>query len=205
MDSVPAALVIGFVIGLSGALAPGPTLVATIRGSLSGGWTTGPRVALGHAMVEAALALVIVAGLSGAADTLAVPVAVLGGAALILFGVLTLRESRGAVLEAADGEAAGSAVLAGALTSAANPYFWLWWLTVGSGLLLAASAAGWAVATAFMIGHWGSDFGWFGLVAAATARGRSVLSAGLYRIILAACGVFLILFGGSYLWYAFAG
>ncbi|EJG06059.1 Lysine exporter protein (LYSE/YGGA) [Methanofollis liminatans DSM 4140] len=202
MDGIIPALIIGFVIGLSGALAPGPTLVATIRGSLDHGWTAGPRLAAGHAAVEAVLALAIVAGLAAAADSVAVPVAVVGGAALILFGGLTVRESRTAVLDAPVEAASGSPFLAGVVTSAANPYFWLWWLSVGSGLLLEGLAAGAAVAVAFMIGHWASDFGWFGLVAAGTAGGKTVLSVRQYRLVLAACGVFLIFFGASYLWRA---
>ncbi len=32
---------LGFVIGLTGALAPGPTLVATINASIAGDWTSG--------------------------------------------------------------------------------------------------------------------------------------------------------------------
>ncbi|MDK2973806.1 MAG: hypothetical protein PWP08_177 [Methanofollis sp.] len=204
MDGILPALILGFVIGLSGALAPGPTLVATIRGSLDRGWTAGPRVAAGHAAVEAVVALAIVVGLAAAAESVAMPVALVGGTALIVFGILTMRESRTAVLTAPSGTTTGSPFFAGALTSAANPYFWIWWLTVGSGLLLEGLAAGVAVAVAFMIGHWASDFGWFGLVAAGTARGRRVLLERHYRIILAACGGFLVLFGASYLWHAFS-
>jgi threonine/homoserine/homoserine lactone efflux protein len=204
MDGIIPALIIGFVIGLSGALAPGPTLVATIRGSLDRGWTAGPAVAAGHAAVEAIVALAIVAGLAAAAESVALPVAVVGGAALIVFGGLTVRESRTAVLDAPAEAASGSPFLAGVVTSAANPYFWLWWLSVGSGLLLEGLAAGAGIAVAFMIGHWASDFGWFGLVAAGTAGGRTVLSVRQYRIVLAACGVFLVIFGASYLWRAVA-
>jgi len=69
MDGILPALIVGFVIGLSGALAPGPTLVATIRSSLDRGWTAGPLVAVGHAAIEAIVALAIVAGLAAAADS----------------------------------------------------------------------------------------------------------------------------------------
>lgn len=205
MDGIVPALAIGFIIGLSGALAPGPTLVATIRGSLDRGWTAGPAVAAGHAAVEAVVALAIVAGLAAAAESVAAPVAVVGGAALVLFGALTVRESRTAVLDAPVDAPSGNPFLAGAVTSAANPYFWLWWLSVGSGLLLEGLAGGVAVAAAFMIGHWASDFGWFGLVAAGTAGGKTALSVRQYRLVLAACGAFLVLFGASYLWRAVAG
>ena len=39
--------ILGFVIGLTGALVPGPTLVATINASITGDWMTGLKVSLG--------------------------------------------------------------------------------------------------------------------------------------------------------------
>lgn len=203
MDGIAGALAIGLVIGLSGALAPGPTLVATIRSALADGWTAGPKVAAGHAALEMAIFLAVVAGLGVAAGSVGPAVALVGGVALIVFGAMTLRDSRTAVLEAAPEGAVGNPYLAGAVTSAANPYFWIWWLTVGAGFLLDGLAGGLAVAVAFMIGHWGADFGWFGIVAAATAGGRRVMSVRQYRLVLGACGLFLVLFGASYLWKAF--
>ncbi|WP_235809531.1 LysE family transporter [Methanofollis ethanolicus] len=203
MDSIAGALAIGLVIGLSGALAPGPTLVATIRGALAEGWTAGPKVAAGHAVLEVMVFLAVVAGLGVAAGSVGPAVALVGGAALIVFGAMTIRESRTAVLEADPGETAGNPYVAGAITSAANPYFWIWWLTVGAGLLIDGLAGGLAVAVAFILGHWAADFGWFGLVAAATAGGRRVMSVRQYRLVLGACGLFLVLFGASYLWKAF--
>ena len=40
---------LAFAIGLTGALAPGPTLLATVNSSLQEGWKAGPKVAAGHA------------------------------------------------------------------------------------------------------------------------------------------------------------
>lgn len=205
MDGVGAALIIGFVIGLSGALAPGPMLIAAIRGSLREGWKAGPKISAGHAVIEAVVVLVIVAGVASAAETISVPVALAGGLVLIVFGILTVKESVNAGFSADSGGSAGNPYAAGAITSAANPYFWLWWLTVGSSLVLEALIAGPFIVAAFMAGHWASDFGWFTLVAVGGARGTSVLSVRQYRIILAACGVFLMLFGASYLFKTVCG
>ena len=57
-------VLLGFVIGLTGALAPGPTLVATINASIAGDWTTGLKVSLGHAIVELFLVMLILLGLA---------------------------------------------------------------------------------------------------------------------------------------------
>lgn len=199
MESAIGACVIGFLIGLSGALAPGPTLIATIQGSLRDGWRAGPLVSAGHAVIEAGVVMVIILGVSTAAETIAGPIALLGGGVLILFGLMTLRESRQAELTLSATGAAGNPCVAGALTSAANPYFWLWWLTIGSSLVLEAVIAGPLVLIAFMAGHWAADAGWFSIVALGCARGKSVLGTGQYRFLLALCGIFLMLFGAYYL------
>jgi threonine/homoserine/homoserine lactone efflux protein len=93
------------------------------------------------------------------------------------------------------GEAVANPYLAGILTSVVNPYFWIWWFSVGSMFVLDGLRGGLLLASIFMVGHWGADFGWYTLVAASFARGKSVLSVGRYRMVLAICGVCLIIFG----------
>lgn len=191
-------LVVAFAIGLTGALAPGPTLVATVNSSLKNGWTSGPKVSIGHAFVEMLIFILILMGLSGAADAYRVPIAVIGGTALMVFGALTLRGASNVSISEGS-EISSNPYIAGALTSAANPYFWIWWLSVGSAMLLDGLRGGFLLAAAFMIGHWGADFGWYTLVSASIDRGKSILSERGYRYVLTACGIFLILFGLYYL------
>ena len=192
-------LAMAFTIGLTGALAPGPTLVATINSSLKSGWTAGPKVALGHALVELFVFLLIVLGLAAAAQQYSRFTAVLGGLALIAFGLLTVKGSKKASLTAPDSNTAQNPYLAGVLTSAANPYFWIWWLSIGSAMVINGLKGGLVLASLFMIGHWGADFGWYTLVSASLDKGRKVLSEVNYQRILALCGCFLIVFGLYYL------
>lgn len=191
-------VVMAFTIGLSGALAPGPTLVATVNSSLKEGWTAGPKVAAGHALVELLVFLLIVMGLAAVATQQSRNLALAGGLALIAFGILTLKESRTASLESAS-NGSSNPYIAGALTSAANPYFWIWWLSVGSALVIDGLRGGLLLAGLFMIGHWGADFGWYTLVSASMDRGKKVLSSANYRRVLELCGCFLIIFGIYYL------
>jgi threonine/homoserine/homoserine lactone efflux protein len=80
-------LAMAFLIGLTGALAPGPTLVATVNSSLKTGWIAGPKIALGHAMVELLIFILIVMGLAATAQQQQQEyshyVAIVGGLALI--------------------------------------------------------------------------------------------------------------------------
>lgn len=198
-DAVIATLVLGFLIGFTGALAPGPTLVATINASLAGDWKAGLRVSLGHIIIETGIFFLIILGLATVARPYTPAIAVAGGIALIIFGALTLAGSRTASIGPGTAPAAADPYLAGFLTSAANPYFWIWWLSVGSALLINALAGGLVLAAAFMIGHWAADVSWYTFVSTGVAKGRAILPDTTYHRIMAGCGAFLILFGLYYL------
>ena len=194
---------LGFLIGLTGALAPGPTLVATINASLAGNWTAGLKVTLGHIVIETAIFFLIILGLASIASPYTMVIAVIGGIALVIFGIMTISGSRSASLSTAPEKGAASPYMAGLLTSAANPYFWIWWLSVGSALLISSLEGGLILAVIFMIGHWGADASWYVFVSTGVAKGRTILSDTTYHRIMAACGVFLVLFGIYYLAGAF--
>jgi len=199
MFDMPQMFILAFALGLTGALAPGPTLLATINSSLAGGWSTGPKVTLGHMLSELVIFILIVAGLAEVARPYTTVVAAVGGAALIAFGLLTIAGSRTASLKVAPGASAASPYFAGFFTSVANPYFWIWWLTVGSTMVIAGLAGGILLACVFMAGHWCADAGWYTLVSSGVSRGSLLLSDTAYRLIIAACGIFLVLFGAYYL------
>jgi threonine/homoserine/homoserine lactone efflux protein len=194
-------LLLGFVIGLTGALAPGPTLVATINSSLTGDWTTGLKISLGHMIAESILFVLIVMGFAAVALPFTNAIAGIGGVALIVFGALTIAGSRKASISIpqVSDSAVSNPYVAGLMTSAANPYFWIWWLSVGSAMVIAGLEEGLVLAGAFMIGHWSADTGWFTLVSTGVSKGKTILSDATYRKLNASCGIFLILFGAYYL------
>jgi len=199
MYDILSTLVLGLLIGFTGALAPGPTLVATINASLSGNWTAGLKVSLGHIVIETAIFFLIILGLASVASPYTILIAFTGGIALIVFGVLTLLGSRSATLSTAPAQEGSGPYMAGLLTSAANPYFWIWWLSVGSALLIQSLEGGLLFAAVFMIGHWGADTAWYTFVSTSVAKGKTLLSDRTYHGVMAACGVFLVLFGLYYL------
>ena len=199
MYEIASTLVLGFLIGLTGALAPGPTLVATINAAFAGNWTAGLRVSLGHIIAELAIFLLIIFGFARIAGPYTNVIAAVGGSALVIFGIMTLLGSRTATLGTMPACAVGSPCMAGFLTSAANPYFWIWWLTVGSALVIKTLQGGILLAAVFMIGHWCADTGWFTFISTGVSRGKTVLSDTIYHRIMAACGVFLVLFGLYYI------
>lgn len=195
--------ILGFIIGLTGALAPGPTLVATINSSLKKGWTSGPLVTLGHALTEVLMVVLVLTGLSMIITDYSFLIIIIGGVALVLFGLITILESRHASIDIGGKKGAGdNPVFAGIITSLSNPYFWIWWFTVGSAILISALEGGWPLVIAFVIGHWFADLGWLTMVSVGVHRGRFFLHDRGYRYMLGACGLFLIFFG---IWFLVSG
>ena len=199
MYDIPQIFLLGLAIGFTGALAPGPTLVATINASLKGDWTAGLRITFGHMIAETAIFLLIVLGFATIALPYTSVIAVVGGAALVVFGIMTVSGSRTAVLRAAPEEQASGPVVAGLMTSVANPYFWIWWLTIGSVMVLQGLEGGIILAGAFMIGHWSADASWYLVVSTGFSKGKTIFPDSVYRKAILCCGAFLILFGVYYL------
>ncbi len=191
-------LLLGFGVGLSGALAPGPTLLATISGAVRHGPLVGARVAAGHLLVEGLLAVALVLGVAPLVLAHRPGIALVGGVALVGFGLLTVRGARTATL-APIGEAARvGPFFAGMLTSVANLYFWLWWATLGGALLAGALALGPGDAALFLAGHGTADVAWLLFVGAGVARGSAFLPDVAYRLLLGACGIVLVVIGVAY-------
>ncbi len=69
-------------------------------------------------------------------------IALAGGLALIVFGFMTVKGAAAPPWPRRKGRAIGNAYLAGIITSAANPYFWIWWLSIGSALVLSGLQSG---------------------------------------------------------------
>jgi threonine/homoserine/homoserine lactone efflux protein len=194
-------LTIGFAIGLTGALVPGPMLFVTIDGALKKGWKAGPAVVAGHAVIELIICVLIVFGLTSLIGEREMSViSVVGGIVLIAFGALTIMQANTSapVAQKADGIVSGS-FSAGVLSSASNPYFWVWWLAAGSALVLQSLEIGLLAAVFFVVGHWMADLGWFTFVSVSVSRGKEIISDSVYRKILAACGIFLIGFGAWFI------
>lgn len=191
-------LTIGFTVGLSGALVPGPMLFATIDNSMKTGWTSGPKVVLGHAFLEFVLCILIVFGVASLVREEDIAfISLIGGAALILFGIITIRDARKAAVAIGNknDHISANPIAAGIITSASNPYFWIWWLAAGSALVLKGLEISMIAAAFFVFGHWMADLSWFSIVSISFSKGKELMSSRMYEIILLSCGVFLILFG----------
>ena len=193
---VAAFLLTTFVVGLSGALMPGPVTTVTVTQAMRRGHMAGPLVSLGHGIVEGSLVLGLTLGLS---QVLRLPlvtgtIGVAGGLCLLYMGIGMVRAPAPADLSGSHvaRDAGMGPVAAGMLTSVANPYWALWWATVGLTFLTRALEYGYLVVAAFFLSHFISDLAWLSAIGSAVAAGRKLLTPRVYRAVLGVCGIFLL-------------
>jgi threonine/homoserine/homoserine lactone efflux protein len=251
-----------FVVGLSGALTPGPLLVVTINKSLEGGFRTGGLTVFGHFILEAPLILLICLGLDTFLNQawLKGAIAIIGGAGLIILGGYTIfsawkkkikyplntirekqtKDDAELVSPTNDLEEKNwkqrmlnNPVVLGLTATASNPFYWIWWITIGAAifqygptlagittnnalywmlgsyavmflqsgfdlgyLIIGSVALGWAF---LALGHFSSDLAWYTTVSFTVGKGRILLNQRKYEIIIAVCGVALIILGSWFL------
>jgi len=189
-----------FAISLSGVLAPGPmTAAAVARGARSR--HAGALMAVGHAVIELPLMLLIMAGAGKALASEAVKIGIglLGGAFLLAMGAQLLWSLRKAGAAAGAGGKRGP-VLTGILLSGGNPYFLLWWATIGLALTTQAAQLGVLAFGLFAAVHWVCDLVWLELLSLASFKGARLMGGRAEKVVLAVCGAALVAFGGMFLW-----
>jgi threonine/homoserine/homoserine lactone efflux protein len=194
-----------FIVGFSGAMSPGPYLTVTISRTMEKGPYSASLMLVGHALLEAVLLVGFAFGLqhllqrSGVAAVLAVA----GGAVLLWMGYgLVAGALRGTAADDLVGaeEAAMSghplgAVAHGAVVSLSNPYWTLWWATIGVKLAADGLAIGAVGVLAFFVGHELADVSWYGFVISVVHRGKDLLTPRVYCVIMGVLGVVLLHMG----------
>jgi threonine/homoserine/homoserine lactone efflux protein len=198
--------VTSLVVGFSGALMPGPLLTVTVSESARRGFRVGPLLVTGHGIAEVLLLVALALGLRPFLEINWVKgaIAVVGGLMLFWmgYGIARAAWQREVSLKAAtavEAPATNRHLLTGALVSVSNPYWILWWATIGVAYIASAQVAGLLGLVSFYVGHILSDLIWYSLVAAIIASGGRLFSDRLYQAILGACGVFLLFLGLSFL------
>jgi threonine/homoserine/homoserine lactone efflux protein len=190
---------VSFAIAFSGAMAPGPLLAAVISGSLKRGFKTGPLIISGHAFLEVFMVAVLVLGLGRFINTPEVirTISVIGAVILMYFGVNMLR-----IIPATNMDnlstfrgISSNMFLQGITLSIANPYWAVWWITIGLGLLLSANQKGLLGLVFFFTGHILADLVWYSFVSFSLSRGKRFVSPRVYRIVLKVCAFIVISFG----------
>src|SRR5207253_3139909 len=151
------------------------------------GFWAGPAVALGHSLLELVTVALLALGLSPLLSSGMVPglVGLLGGLFLLWIAQKTLRGaprlSLAAEIAATRPGLTRGPIVAGVTASISNPYWLVWWATVGAGFTVTALTLGPGGLGAFYLGHISADFAWYSFVAGIVATGRRFMTDPVYR------------------------
>ncbi len=187
-------------ISLSGVLAPGPVTAATLAAGAKSRHA-GALIALGHGLVEFPLMLLVVAGAGAllARPAVAVGVGLVGGAFLVHLGISILRDLGRPHDPAASARRTDRPLWTGVVLTAGNPYFLLWWVTVGLALTERALEIGRAAFVLFAVVHWLCDLVWLEALSWASFRGTRLMGENLQRRVLGLCGAALVILGAMFI------
>ena len=119
-----------------------------------------------------------------------------GSAVMIWMAVGMFRSLPSLTIKAEETEKKRFLPLSGALMSLANPYWTVWWATIGLGYILSASELGIPGIVVFFAGHIMADLVWYSFVSAAVFKGRLILPDTVYRVVVGLCAGFLVGYGG---------
>ena len=187
-------------ISCSGAMAPGPVTAAAI--------TLGARnkhagvlFAIGHLIVELPLILVVSFGFEKiiASDQIISVIGFVGGLFLLwmAYGMFSdIKKPMHVISQSYSSDP----ILAGIVLSATNPYFLLWWITIGIKLASQAKQFGVVAFVLFVIAHWLCDLIWFSLLSFASFKGAKVMKDSTFKIILGICAFALACFGTKFIY-----
>jgi threonine/homoserine/homoserine lactone efflux protein len=199
LNSLSVFLLSAVTISLTGVMAPGPMTAATLAAGTRHRHA-GLVMALGHGLVEFPLMFLIIAGLGRFFEITSVKIAIglIGGVFLFILGLQMLRDARKPVILTAP-TPGRSTFVTGIIMTGGNPYFLLWWATVGLALATQASQFGILAFALFAIIHWLCDLVWLEVLSQAGYRGTRVFSDKSQRLVLALCGLALLFFAAKFL------
>jgi len=203
-------------ISSSGALSPGPLTIATIRYSLDYGKKAGFLISFGHMVFELPLVLAISVGvISFINDPLVkFSIGLAGSTALIFFGLMevhsfikyrrNVNSSINPITEDVGDRRFSlvgrrgvfQAILVGFLFTSLNPYFIIWWMSIGLTLIVNFLAYASLIGILIMyIFHIWIDYAWLGVISYVTYSGKRFLKTFHIKVISVVLSIIIILLG----------
>lgn len=186
------------VISFSGVMMPGPMFAMTLAKSYRTPWA-GAQISLGHAVIEVPLILLIYFGFARFFENSVVQLtlSILGGAMIIWLGIAMFR-TRAEVAQGGK-DLPYNAFIAGILTSGFNPFFLLWWATIGSMLIMKFLDFGTMGLIVFIAVHWLCDLVWLSFVSTLVYKTQSLWGRKFQEGLFITCSLLLIGFGAWFL------
>jgi len=191
-----------FVISFSGAIQPGPVTATAITMGARNRWA-GVLLAVGHGIIEFPLMVLIILGLGAFFQKTATQIVIgaAGGIVLLYMAYSMFKTAHHtAVIQAASRK--DKPIIAGIVLTASNPYFLIWWATVGLALATDATKFGLYAFALFAIVHWLVDLIWVTALSFASFHGSTLLGPKLQTTVLRICAAAMLFFGLFFLYSA---
>ena len=201
MSNILEFALIVIIISASGVMSPGPLFAANITHGLKNGTKAGIKIAIGHSLVEFPLVILLGIGILSMEvfPEFRTIISILGAITLFVFAFLQIKTILNKNKKISTKLKQGP-IITGVLLSGLNPFFIIWWLTIGLKLISDAMAI-WAFAgilIVFVLHIW-MDFVWLGATAFLISKSKKIISNTNYKIIVLALSAILIYFGITFL------
>lgn len=193
--------IIVIAISASGVMAPGPLFAANISYGLRDGTRSGVKMAIGHTIVEFPLVILLGIGVFSLQvfPEFRIWISIFGAIALFAFAILQiksfLQKKEDIITKPKQGP-----LITGIMLSALNPFFIIWWLTIGFKLISDAVMI-WAfsgILIVFFLHIW-MDFVWLGGVSFLALKSSRILSNRNYKVLMMGLSLMLVYFGITFL------
>jgi threonine/homoserine/homoserine lactone efflux protein len=193
-------LIAAAVFGLSGGLSPGPLLALVVSETLARGRNAGLAVSMSPLITDGpviAAAILLLGRIENSDPALGI-VSIAGGALLTTYGIAGLRGASLEVEEAKTNRGVWASLGKGVSVNFLNPNPYLFWLTIGTPILLRAHSVSWFASVSFLVIFYLALVGSKCLLTGLVARSRAVLRGRAYifvnRILAVALLVFAVIF-----------
>ncbi len=195
------------IVAFTGALMPGPMLTLVITSVAQKGFLSSFFIVIGHAVLEL---IIVVSFFLGILKFLSNPliikiISIIGGAFLIYMAIniiiSIIRKKIKLNLESNKsysflGKKNTFIIVGkGILISLANPYWYIWWLTIGATFMIKSVSYSISGISSFYIGHILADFIWYLFIGLLISTGKRFFNQKVYIGILLACSIFLLYLG----------
>jgi threonine/homoserine/homoserine lactone efflux protein len=181
-------------ISLSGVMLPGPLTAATIARGYNDK-NAGALIGVGHGVIELPIIALIYFGFAGFLTNPLVRqvTGVAGGILLIVMGVMIFFTFKKPIAEAV--VLPYNSLVTGIVMTGGNPYFFLWWATIGVVLVASAASFGLYALLLFIIVHWSCDIVWEQVISVTVFKTKHLWTPRVQKIIFGICAAMLIGFG----------
>jgi len=188
-------------VSASGVMAPGPLFAANISYGLRDGVKSGIKMAIGHTIVEFPLVILLGIGVFSLEifPEFRVLISTLGAITLFAFAFIQIKTAL-QKKEVSISNPKQGPLITGIALSALNPFFIIWWLTIGFKLISDAMLI-WAftgILIVFVMHIW-MDFVWLGGISFLASKSSQIISNRNYKALMIVLSLMLVYFGITFL------